>query len=173
MARLDQTYTLKVRDRHGNPLAPGTSIVVEVQGKRIQGVGHTNVLLGDTVFEDGARDEDGDGVPDGTKDGDALDYDDVATGPGRTTFTFSAVEDRYSDLYADEDVSVDAITITVDGPNGTLQIVLPKEETAKTGFGREAYSLTEGVVAEPLPNGGMRFRLGGVTWRAFARWKPA
>ena len=158
VARLDETYTLKVHDRHGNPLAPGTSIVVEVQGTRVQGVGHTDVLLGDTVFEDGARDNNGDGIPDGTKDGDALDYDDVVTGPGLTTFTFSAVEDWWNDLYT-EDVSVDAITITVDGPNGTREIVLPKEDASKAGSGRAAYSLTEGVVAEPLPNGGMRFRL--------------
>ena len=160
VARLDQTYTLKVRDRHGNPLAPGTSIVVEVEGTRVQGVGHTEVLLGDTVFEDGARDDDGDGTRDGATDGDALDYDDVVTGAGRTVFTFSAVEDWWSDYYTEE-VSVDAIKITVDGPNGTLEIVLPKEEdeASKTGRGNEAYSPTEGVVSEPLPNGGLRFRV--------------
>ena len=164
VARLDQTYTLKVRDHHGNPLAPGTSIVVEVEGAGVQGVGHTNVLLGDTIFGDGARDADDDGLPDGVKDGDALDYEDVTTGPGRTVFTFRASETWWDGRYVEE-VSVDAIKITVSGPNvigGNFEIVLPKEEegaAAKAGSRAKAYSPTEGVVAEELPSGGMRFRV--------------
>lgn len=103
-AALGQTYNLTVWDQNQNPLAPGTSISVKVEGTKVKAVGNTSVQLDDTAFIGG------------------LTWNHVARGPGITEFTFRAVED----LEIDEDgtPTVELITILVSGPNGSLEIVL-------------------------------------------------
>lgn len=103
-AVLGQTYDLTVVDQNGNPLAPGTSISVQVEGTKVKAVGNTNVQIDDTAFLGG------------------LTYGHVARGAGITQFRFRAVED----LEIDEDgtPTVETITILVSGPNGSIEIVL-------------------------------------------------
>jgi hypothetical protein len=131
VARLNQTYQLTVMDQNGNPLAGGTTIAVRVEGTRVKAVGHTNVRLDDTAFIGG------------------LAYENVLRGPGVTEFTFSAVQD----LRIDEGglPEVETITITVSGPNGGLEIVLPREGPATTR--------TDGVTVEARLDGTAVFRL--------------
>ena len=162
-AQLDQTYTMLVRDSNGNPLSPGTTINVRVEGNKVKGVGNVEVELGDTNFEDGNRRRYWDKenrilIPDGeligSEDGDILDYEDVVTGPGYTLFTFRAVEE--TGTLEDGDPVVEAITILISGPNGQFEVVLPPGINKNGSQG--AYSPTEGVVATEVA-GGMEFHL--------------
>ncbi|RMF54490.1 MAG: hypothetical protein D6746_14285 [Bacteroidetes bacterium] len=121
-AALDQTYSLTVMDQNGNPLAGGTTINVRVEGTKVKGVGHTGVTLDDTKFVGGMA------------------YENVLRGPGITEFTFRAVEDRTLD--EDGTPTVEAITITVNGPNGGLEIVLTSDG--------QAITRTEGATLERL-----------------------
>ncbi|HEX7070830.1 MAG TPA: hypothetical protein VF190_08485 [Rhodothermales bacterium] len=109
-AELGQTYSLKVSDYLDNPLVANTVISVRAEGTKVKAVGNTNVVLGETGFIDG------------NGDGDILDYEDVYRGPGATQFTFRAVED----LEVDEtgNPTLETITISVSGENGSLEIVL-------------------------------------------------
>lgn len=111
VARLGQTYSLKVSDGNNNPLAPGNTVSVRVEGTKVKSVGNTNVQIDDTRFADL------------NGDGDFLDYEDVIRGPGITEFTFRAVEDLRLDEESGTPV-VESITIVVSGPNGNLEIVL-------------------------------------------------
>jgi len=117
VALLDQTYELSVRDQNGNPLAEGTTVTVKVEGESVKAVGNTAVTLGDTIFSGGVT------------------YDHVVRGFGITQFTFRAVQDI--DPLFPTDPEVEAITILVAGPNGTIEIVL--------GPPGEAFSPTNGV----------------------------
>lgn len=127
-ARLNQSYNVTVQDQYGNPLAEGTSIAVQVEGTKVKAVGHTSVRLPDTAFRayDPAAGE--------TTWG----WEHVVRGHGITEFNFRAVED----LTIDEDgvPTVEAIKITVSGPNGGIEIVLgpdgsaPKVRTSEHGF---------------------------------------
>ncbi|HYE57023.1 MAG TPA: hypothetical protein VD948_00895 [Rhodothermales bacterium] len=121
-AALNTVYTLDVADQNGNPLAAGTTISVRADGENIKVAGSSSVTLGETAFFDGARDRNNDGSPDGVRDGDALDYDDVRTGPGITRFTFQVIR---AETKPDSPApSLAAIVVTIDGPNGKLEFVL-------------------------------------------------
>ena len=118
-AILGQTYTLTVTDPLGNPLAEGTNIRVLAQGTKVKAVGNTDITLDDTGFI----------VLNNNQEPSSYQ---ALTGPGITEFTFRAVED----LRIDEDGSptLEAITIRVSGPNGTLEVVLTADgqATART-----------------------------------------
>jgi hypothetical protein len=115
VALLDQTYRVTLMDQNGNPLAEGTTLSVRVEGTRVKAVGNTSVTLDDTAFIGG------------------LDYEHVLRGPGITEFTFSAVKDLQRDQEGQPEV--ESITITVRGPNGSGEIVLPRGEAGKNGSG--------------------------------------
>ncbi len=125
-AILDQTYLLTVVDQNGNPLVEGTSITVFVQGESVKAVGHTDVQLDDSVFLGGQL------------------YEHVLRGPGITEFTFRAVSDI--NPLAPEIPEVEAITITVAGANGRIEIVLEPVGTAP-------FTPTDGVTLTVEPDG--------------------
>jgi hypothetical protein len=104
VARIDQTYVVTVMDQNGNPLVEGTTMSVQVQGESVKSVGNTSVTFDDSVFLGGQ------------------DYQHVLRGPGITEFTFRAVSDI--NPLAPETPTVEAITITVAGGNGRIEIVL-------------------------------------------------
>lgn len=104
IALLNQTYELTVRDQNGNPLAEGTNISVVVQGEAVKAVGNTFVTLDDTVFNGGVL------------------FEHVVRGSGITQFTFRAVPDLA--IGSTLTPKVEAITILVTGPNGSIEIVL-------------------------------------------------
>lgn len=128
-AILNQSYTLTVTDYNGNPLVAGTSISVEAEGTAIKTAGNTDVTLSETAFSGG------------------LNYEHVVRGPGITEFTFFVIEDTEAiDPENPVTPSVSAITITVSGENGNLEIVLgaggqpallvsDNAELSKTGSG--------------------------------------
>jgi len=130
-ARVNQTYSYTVTDYNGNPLAEGTSIIVEVDGTAIKAAGHTSVLLDDTSFAGG------------------INYENVVRGPGITEFTFRISEDV--DPLNPEVPVVAIISIAVTGPNGSLEVVL--------GAGGEPYSRTDGVEMHRTSDGLFRFEL--------------
>jgi hypothetical protein len=129
VARLGQTYSLEVVDQNGNPLVGGTSISVAAEGTRVKATGNTNVTLDDSAF----LDQNG--------DGDALDYEDVVRGQGITQFTFRVVEDL--NIEETGEPVVETVTITVQGPNGSVEIVLTAEGSVA--------SPTENAVVEMRP----------------------
>ncbi len=104
VARLNQTYTLKVTDHNGNPLSGGTVIRARAEGTKVKATGNTDVRLLDTGFF-----------------GDFT-YENVVRGPGITDFVFRVGED----LTIDETgvPEVETVTVTIDGPNGTIELVL-------------------------------------------------
>ncbi|MCH8247485.1 MAG: hypothetical protein IH951_13920 [Bacteroidetes bacterium] len=124
-AILDQTYLLTVVDQNGNPLVEGTLISVIVQGESVKAVGHIDVQLDDSVFLGGQL------------------YEHVLRGPGITEFTFRAVSDI--NPLAPEIPEVEAITITVAGGNGRIEIVLEPSGAPSTP--------TEGVSLTVEPDG--------------------
>ncbi|MDX1429107.1 MAG: carboxypeptidase-like regulatory domain-containing protein [Rhodothermales bacterium] len=125
VASLNTTYTLDVTDWNGNPLVQGTSISVKAEGNRVKAVGNVNVQMDETTFTDGGRDTDGDGFSNTENaDGDNLDFEDVLTGFGVTRYTFAISEEASTDSTNTEPARVDAIVITVSGPNGRLEVVL-------------------------------------------------
>ncbi len=136
-AQLGQTYRLLVRDRNGNPLVAGTTINVRAEGTKVKAVGNTNVLLGETAFADL------------NGDGDFLDYDDVLRGAGITEFTFRAVDDLRID--EEGEPTLETITISVSGENGSLEIVLTPQG--------DAFSPTRRAVVESLETGTTTVRL--------------
>lgn len=106
-AELGRSYTVTLTDHLGNPLVQGTSLSVRVEGTKVKAVGSTNVTLGDTDFT-----------------GSSGNYS-VVKGQGITEFTFRAVDD----LQVDEEGQpvVEAITVSTNGPNGSIEIVLTPE----------------------------------------------
>jgi hypothetical protein len=135
-ARLNETYRVTVQDGNANPLAPGSSLSVRVEGTKVKAVGNTNVRIEDTAFYD----QNG--------DGDALDYEDVRRGPGVTEFTFRAVED----LNLDETGSptVETITITLSSPNGSIELVLGGGAPATTTRGARLQTRGDGSLEATL-----------------------
>lgn len=103
-AALGQTYTVTLTDDLGNPLAPGTTLRVKVEGTKVKAVGNTDVILDDTIIRSAG----------GTYE--------AVTGPGITRFTFSAVEDQTVDETGTP--TVESIAVAVGGPNGALEIVM-------------------------------------------------
>jgi hypothetical protein len=142
-AELNRTYTVKVHDQNGNPLAEGTRLSVQVEGNKVKAVGHTDVEFDDTYFIGG------------------YDWENVVRGSGRTEFTFRAVPDLSGESSGDEDgengsgndsePSVEAIKISVTGPNGKLQVVL-----TPTG---QPLLLTDDASMELLPEGTLQVKL--------------
>lgn len=103
-ARINQFYQVDVTDYNGNPLAPGTTFSVNVSGTAIRVGGTTSAQIEDTAFLGG------------------MDYEHVVRGPGITRFNFVVSENI--DPVNPETPVIDAIEITVSGPNGRLTIVL-------------------------------------------------
>ena len=130
-AILGQTYSLTVTDHLGNPLAPGTNILVRAEGTKVKAVGNTDIELDDTGIL----------LIDPANPKEPASYQAIA-GVGITEFTFRAVED----LRIDEGgfPTLEAITIRVDGPNGRIEVVL----TADGAMAR-----TAGATIETLANG--------------------
>lgn len=126
-AELGQTYDLTVWDiENQNPLAPGTTIQVEAEGTKVKAVGNTEVTLDDTAVID--ENEDGFGP------------EDVVREEGITFFTFRVVEDQEVDEAGTP--TVETVTITVDGPNGSLEIVLTPASSEGGSSAASAQSLT-------------------------------
>ena len=137
---LGQTYFLTVTDYNGNPLVEGTSITVKVEGTAVKGVGTLQTTLDDSAFLGGYG------------------YEHVVRGPGITEFTFAAVADVDPDATNPEEPSLEAITITVSGGNGTLEFVLTNATAGKAGVpGVELR--TEGSEARTLPDGRLEVSL--------------
>jgi hypothetical protein len=127
-AQLGQSYTLKVVDQNENPLAPGTSIQVRAEGNEVE-VGGADATAGDvnvTLENTPLVDQDG--------DGDALDYEDVQRGVGRTAFSFKPIEDPNPE--EEGQPTLTGLTITVNGPGGSASCSIdtsPGQTTCSTG----------------------------------------
>ncbi len=100
------TYNFTVTDQNGNPLVEGTSIAAEVQGTAVKAVGNTSLQLSDSGFSGG------------------MGYDNVIRGAGITSFVMRAVENVDPNASNPPTPVVEAVTISVAGPNGRLEIVL-------------------------------------------------
>lgn len=138
-AELDQTYKLKVRDvQNKNPLSPGTTISVQAEGTKVKAVGNTEVTLDDTAVIDST--------------GNGFGREDVVTGPGITSFTFRVVEDLEVDEQGNP--KIETVTITVDGPNGSLEIVLtPSPTEGNTASPSSPLTPTQGATVHRTPSG--------------------
>ncbi|MDX1545443.1 MAG: hypothetical protein R3247_00555 [Rhodothermales bacterium] len=123
-AYLDTTYALRVTDQNGNPLSAGTSISVRAEGTKVKTVGNTAITLDDTIFT-------------------GFTYDDVVRGPGFTQFTFGTAKDLRLDEGGEPEL--ETVTITVSGPNGSLECVLTRAGTS-CGTGKVAERRTDGSV---------------------------
>jgi len=128
VAILDQTYELTVRDHNGNPLAAGTSISVLVEGESVKAVGNTAVKLDDTVFSGGVL------------------FEHVVRGYGITQFTFRAVTNV--EVGSIVVPSVEAITILVSGPNGSIEIVLTPASAPNSPTEGITLRMTDGNTVE-------------------------
>lgn len=124
-ARVNQFYQVDVTDYNGNPLAPGTTLTVSVSGTAIRVGGTTSARIEDTAFSGGML------------------YEHVVRGPGITRFNFVISEDI--DPNNPETPVVDAVEITVSGPNGGLTIVL--------GAGGQPVSETDGAQLRQTADG--------------------
>ena len=132
-ALLNQTYTLVVADvQNGNPLAEGTQITVAAEGNEVLATGNTNIELDDTAF----LDQNG--------DGDIFDPEDIVRGPGVTEFTFRVVEDPEPDN--PEPSELGAISINVNSPNGSFEIVLTPPDVADGAGASKARGSAYGTV---------------------------
>lgn len=138
-AELGETYDLTVWDvENNNPLAPGTTIQVEAEGTKVKAVGNTDVTLEDTFLED--------------NDNDGFDAGDIVNKDETTAFTFRVVEDQEVD--EDGTPSVESVTITVGGPNGSLEVVLTPSSTSKsTTTGSQSLTRTKGATVNRTPTG--------------------
>lgn len=119
-AILNQTYQLTVTDQQGNPLAPGTTITVVAEGTQVQATGNTNVTLGDPGFDSNG---------------------DIRVGPGITEFTFRTAADP--DPENPLPPVLETITITVSGPNGTIETAL-----TPSGSNSSVVPITDGATVE-------------------------
>lgn len=140
-AELGQTYDLTVWDvENENPLAPGTTIQVEAEGTKVKAVGNTDVTLDDTAVID--------------ENNDGFGPEDVVKTEGITFFTFRVVEDQEVD--EEGTPTIETVTITVDGPNGSLEIVLTPEPTDGGGGGTatiQSLSPTRGATVHRQSSG--------------------
>ncbi|MFB6279691.1 MAG: carboxypeptidase regulatory-like domain-containing protein [Salinibacter sp.] len=136
-AKLDQTYTLRVWDvEYHNPLAPGTTIQVQAEGTKVKATGNTEVTLGDTAFE--ATDDDG------------FSPEDIANEDDITLFTFRVVEDQETDETGVP--TIETVTITVEGPNGSLEAVLTPSGEEGSAASSQLLTPTRGAtVIQPSP----------------------
>lgn len=149
-AELGATYDLTVWDvENDNPLAPGTTINVEAEGTKVKAVGNTEVTLDDTAVID--------------ENGDGFGPEDVVKEDGLTFFTFRVVEDLEVDEQGDP--KIETVTITVEGPNGSLEVVLTPSPTGEksspnstTTSSLHALTPTQGATARQAPSGGAVIR---------------
>lgn len=142
-AGLGATYDLTVWDaQNENPLAPGTTIQVEAEGTNVKAVGHTEVTLDDTSIIDST--------------GNGFGPEDVVTGDGITTFNFEVVADVEGKENPKEPVA-EAVTITVEGPNGSLQVVL-SGSSGSTQSLPQSLTPTRGATVHRTPSGGAVIR---------------
>ncbi|PSQ72338.1 MAG: hypothetical protein BRD31_01200 [Bacteroidetes bacterium QH_2_64_26] len=143
-AELGQTYSLTVWDvQNQNPLAPGTSIQVDAEGTKVKAVGNTEVTLDDTAIID--------------EDNDGFEGEDVIKEDGITFFTFRVVEDQEVDEGGTP--TIETVTITVDGPNGSLEIVLtPTSTDGSESSTSQSLTLTRGATVDHRPSGGAVIR---------------
>ena len=139
-AELGKTYDLTVWDvENQNPLAPGTTIQVEAEGTKVKAVGNTEVTLDDTAVID--ENDDGFGPEDVVKD------------EGITFFTFRVVEDQEVDEAGTP--TVETVTITVDGPNGSLEVVLTPtpSEDGSGAASAQSFTPTQGATVHQRSSG--------------------
>lgn len=146
-AELRQTYEMKVRDvENNNPLAPGTNIKVQAEGTKVKAVGNTDVTLDDTMLSD--------------DDNDGFDAGDIVNRDETTSFTFRVVEDLSAEVSGEP--KVETVTVTVDGPNGSLEVVLTRTASA-SGSTTSAHlsTPTEGATVHRTASGGALVRAPG------------
>ncbi len=140
---LPQTYELTVRDvQNENPLAPGTSIQVAAEGTNVKAVGSTAVTLGDTALKD--------------ENGDGYGKEDIQNREDLTLFTFRVVKD-VEGKDNPEPPEVRAVTITVDGPNGSVETVLT-QSSPKTNSSLQSLTPTQGATVHRAASGGVVVR---------------
>ena len=141
---LPQTYDLTVQDvQNGNPLAPGTSIQVQAEGTKVKAVGNTDVTLDDTALSD--------------DDGDGFDAGDIVNMDETTSFTFRVVEEPDAEVPGDP--QVETVTITVNGPNGNLEVVLtPTSSSSTTASSTQSLTTTEGATVRRTASGEVTVR---------------
>lgn len=124
-AALNTTYTVTISDDLGNPLTQGTSLNVRVEGTKVKAVGSTSVQLADTDFDDNFQ----------------------LFRPERlTTYTFRAVADENLDEGGTP--TVEAITITTNGPNGGLELVLEPQGAQVASKNSKMTHTADGVRVE-------------------------
>lgn len=131
-AQLDTTYQLTVWDaENNNPLAPGTTINVVAEGTKVKAIGNTEVNLDDTVIRD--------------TNNDGFGEEDIQNGDELTQFTFRTVEDLERDEGGDP--KLEAVTISIGGPNGSVEIVLtpPTGGTTNTKMPQQNVTASEGA----------------------------
>ncbi len=138
-AELGQTYDLTVQDvENNNPLAPGTTIQVQAEGTQVKAVGSTEVTLDDTALSD--------------TDDDGFEAEDITNKDEITSFTFRVVEDP--DPEVAEDPKVETVTITLDGPNGSLEVVLtPPGAGSSTTASAQSLTPTDGATVRRTASG--------------------
>ncbi len=143
-AELGQTYDLTVWDvENNNPLAPGTTIQVQAEGTKVKAVGSTDVTLDDTFLNDDEND--------GFDAGDIVNMDET------TSFTFRVVEDQEVD--EEGTPTVESVTITVGGPNGSLEVVLtPTSSSNSTMTTSQSLTPTKGATVHRTASGGAVIR---------------
>lgn len=142
-AELGETYELKVRDvENNNPLAPGTNIQVQAEGTKVKAVGNTDVTLDDTALSD--------------DDNDGFDAGDIVNRDKTTAFTFRVVEDPSVEVSGEAEV--ETITITVGGPNGSLEIVLTPAVSSPGTSSNQLITTTEGATVRRTASGGVLVR---------------
>lgn len=126
------TYNFTVTDQNGNPLVDGTSITSEVQGTAVKAVGHTSVQLADYGFSGGMA------------------YEHVVRGSGITQFVMRAVDNVDPNATNPPTPVVEAVSISVSGPNGRLELVLG-------GAGKQGMiSASRDAIITRLPDGSAR-----------------
>ena len=122
-----------VTRRNQMHMSAGTTIKVSAEGTTVRAVGHTSTRLEDTAFIGG------------------INYEHVVRGSGITEFTFRVI-DNVDPLNPEVPV-LEVITISVSGPNGSLEVVL--------GGSGAPYSRTDGVEMVRTTDGLYRFELAG------------
>lgn len=126
------TYNFSVTDQNGNPLVEGTTIDADVQGTAVKAVGHTSLELPDSGFSGG------------------MEWQNVIRGSGITNFVMRAVENVDPIASNPATPVVEAVIISVAGPNGRLEIVLGA--AGKQG----GISTSRDAIVTHLPDGSVR-----------------
>ncbi len=128
------TYSLTITDQNGNPLVEGTSINAKVEGTAVKAVGNTSIQLADSGFLGGQT------------------HANVIRGFGITQFVFRAVANVDASATNPPTPVVEAVTVSVSGLNGRLEIVLGA--AGKNG----ELLVSDGAVVTLLPDGSARIQ---------------